>query len=200
MKSYSLALLAAVLLLAGCNQTPPATEQPTAEAPASPAAADATAVATPDASAPATNEATPAAPAAAPAETLQASFSFKPEKDADNPGQHKSSAHLLLSGAKPQDIDLGRFNGKPDVVDDAKAKLAGFPTGMLMGFRSYDASSGTSSDLAVVKQGRRLRILQRRVDEQAAAPGNFEPAREIPLAENIMVVAAPVPAAPAAKK
>jgi hypothetical protein len=91
------------------------------------------------------------------------------------------------------DIDLGRFAGKPDVVNEAKAKQAGFPNGMLMGFRSYEPSSGISSDLAVLSvDGQRLRIVQRHVEETATEPGKFETSREIPLPPNTVVVAAPM--------
>jgi hypothetical protein len=97
----------------------------------------------------------------------------------------------VLQGAKPIDIDLGKFAGRPDVVDAEKAKQAGFPKGMLMGFRSYHAASGTSSDLAVLSvDARRLRIVQRRVEETASEPGTFETSREVPLPANTEVVAA----------
>ncbi|GAC1371743.1 MAG: hypothetical protein NVSMB30_11730 [Hymenobacter sp.] len=119
-------------------------------------------------------------------------FAFKPMPNPDDPAHPRTSAHLLLQGAKPQDIDLGKFAGKPDVVDAAKARLANFPAGMLLGFRSYEASSGTSTDLAVLSvDGHRLRIVQRRVEETAPEGGHFETAREIPLPANTMVVAAP---------
>ena len=123
---------------------------------------------------------------------MQVSFSFKPVPDPDDPKHPRTSAHLLLQGSKPQDIELGKFVGKPDVVDAAKAKAANFPAGMLMGFRSYSPATGTSSDLAVLSvDGNRLRIVQRRVEETAPEAGKFETAREIPLPANARVVAAP---------
>ena len=183
------------MLLAACNQTAPETSAPTAAAPATTAAP---VVAPTDSvvAAPAA-EVAAAAPAAAPAlkeaETLKVSFSFKPAPDPDDPKHPRTSAHLLLQGSKPQDIDLGKFVGKPDVVDAVKAKAANFPAGMLMGFRSYSPATGTSSDLAVMSvDGSRLRIVQRRVEETAPEAGKFETAREIPLPANTRVVAAPM--------
>ena len=55
------------------------------------------------------------------------------------------------------EVDLGRFAALSDVVDATKAKLAGFPGSMHRGFRSYHASSGTSSDLAALGGGNRHR-------------------------------------------
>ncbi|WP_426060981.1 hypothetical protein [Hymenobacter sp. B1770] len=196
MKPFYLALGGAALLLAACNQTAPATEQPTA-APATTATTD-SAVPPPinidSAAAPADKVATAPAPALTQAETLKASFSFKPSPDPDNPSQPKTSVHLVLQGTKPMDIDLGKFAGRPDVVDAAKARQAGFPSGMLMGFRSYHAAFGTSSDLAVLSVGeRRLRVVQRRVEETASEPGTFETSREIPLPANTTVVAGSQP-------
>ncbi|WP_310395695.1 hypothetical protein [Hymenobacter sp.] len=194
MKNFYFALCAAALLV-GCNQAAPDTSAPTVSAPA-PAAVPA-APAPVDSAAKAVGGAPAPAPAAAPpvlreAETLKLAFAFRPIADPDNPGQPRTNARLLLQGAKPQDIDLGKFGGQPDVVDAAKAKLANFPAGMVMGFRSYQASSGTSQDLAVLHvDGRYLRIVQRRVEETAAEPGVFETAREIPLPANTRVVAAP---------
>ena len=199
MKS-SILTLSAALLLAGCNQTAPVTSAPTTAAPeaaATPAAvaqADsataATAAPAPDAVA-TTPEA--AKPALKEAETLKVSFSFKPAPDADDPAHPRTSAHLVVQGSAPMDIDLGKFVGKPDVVDSAKAKAANFPPGMLMGFRSYSAATGTSSDLAVLHvDGRRLRVVQRRVEETAPEGGKFETSREVPLPANTIVVAAPV--------
>jgi hypothetical protein len=137
-----------------------------------------------------------AAPSAAPAptlptdEVLKASFSFKPVPNPSDPTHPKTNAHLLIQGSKPMDIDLGNFASPPDVVNEAKAKLASFPNGMIMGFRSYQPSSGISSDLAVLHvNGRHLRIVQRRVDETAAEPGRFETAREVPMPINTKVVA-----------
>ena len=184
------------MLLAACNQTAPETSTPTAAAPettAAPAAAVPvdTVVAAPaakvEAAAPAAT-----APALKDAETMKVSFSFKSAPDPDDPKHPRTSAHLLLQGSKPQDIDLGKFVGKPDVVDAAKAKAANFPAGMLLGFRSYSPVTGTSSDLAVLSvDGNRLRIVQRRVEETAPEAGKFETAREIPLPANTREVAAP---------
>jgi hypothetical protein len=197
MKSLSMALCAAVLL-AGCNQTAPVTSTPatatpeTAATPVATAQADsATAVATAPA---ADGTATPTAtPTLKEAETLKVSFSFKPAPDPDDPSHPKTSAHLLVQGSKPMDIDLGKFASKPDVVDAAKAKAASFPGGMLMGFRSYQASTGTSQDLAVLSvDGNRLRIVQRRVEETAPEAGKFETSREVPLPGNTKLVAAPM--------
>ena len=194
MKPFYLALGGAALLLAACNQTPPATEKAIVTAPVEPpAAAPALAAAArPDtAAAP--------APAAAPAGALhdaapvRLAFAFKPAPDPDNPAQTRTSVHLLLTGSKPQDINLGKFAGKPDVVDAAKAKAANFPAGMLMGFRSYSAATGTSSDLAVLNEdGRHLRIVQRRVEETAPEAGIFETAREVVLPANTKIIVAPM--------
>ncbi|WP_210516666.1 hypothetical protein [Hymenobacter terricola] len=198
MKSFSMALGAAVLL-AGCNQTAPVTSAPTAAAPetaATPAAVKAdsatAAAAAPPADAAAAAPAPEATtPALKEAEVMKVSFNFKPSPDPDDPSHPRTSAHLVLQGSKPQDIDLGKFVGKPDVVDAAKAKAANFPAGMLMGFRSYSAATGTSSDLAVLNvDGHRLRIVQRRVEETAPEAGQFETAREILLPENTAIVAA----------
>ena len=196
MKPLYLAL-SGVLLLAACTQTAPETSTPTATAPKTPttpvAAAPADSVVTAP-SVPAT-AAAPAAPAPIlkEAETLKVSFSFKPAPDPDDPQHPRTSAHLLLRGAKPQDIDLGKFVGKPDVVDAVKAKAANFPAGMLMGFRSYSPATGTSSDLAVLSvDGNRLRIVQRRVEETAPEAAKFETAREIPLPANTTAVATPM--------
>lgn len=196
MKPIFLALSAAALLLAACNQTPPATSTPTAAAPtttAPAAAATAPASATAPTAPPA--EAAPEAAAPTPKEvvTINVSFSFKPAPDADDPAHPRTSAHLLLQGDQPQDIDLGKFDGKPDLVDAAKAKAANFPAGMLLGFRSYSAATGTSADLAVLNEdGRHLRIVQRRVEETAPEAGKFETAREILLpADTKIRVAAP---------
>ena len=199
MKSSILALSAA-LLLAGCNQTAPVTSAPTAMPPT--AAATPAAVAQADsamavAAAPATDGPATAPEATKPvlkeAETLKVSFSFRPAPDADDPTHPRTSAHLVLQGSTPLDIDLGKFVGQPDVVDAAKAKAANFPAGMLMGFRSYSAATGTSSDLAVLHvEGRRLRVVQRRVEETSPESGKFETSREVPLPANTRVVAAPM--------
>ncbi|TGE18974.1 hypothetical protein E5J99_04315 [Hymenobacter elongatus] len=116
---------------------------------------------------------------------MAVSFRFKPGAASED---RKTAAHLVLKGAKPQDIDLGQFSGKPDVVDKEKAKLAGFPSDMLMGFRSYDPGSGTSYDLAVMNVGGRLlRVVQRRVEENADKIPEFQTSREIPLPANTVV-------------
>ena len=196
MKSLYLALGGAALLLAACNQTPPATEKATTTAPAEAPVATATPAAAPAASpdsAAAAPAATSTAPAMAEATTLKLAFSFKPTPDPDNPGHSRTNAHLLLQGSKPQDIDLGKFTGKPDVVNAAKAKAANFPAGMLMGFRSYSPATGTSSDLAVLNEdARHLRIVQRRVEETAPEGGKFETSREIVLPANTTVTVAPM--------
>ena len=195
MKLRFLAVTAAVLLV-GCNQSAPDTSTPAATAPVANA---------PEAPAPAPDTAAVAAPAAtgaaAPAATIPANatlklvFDFKPAPNADDPAHPRTSAHLLLQGAKPIDIDLGKFATKPDQVDAAKAKLAGFPSGMLMGFRSYDPATGTSHDLAVLNvDSRHLRVVQRRVEESATEPGKFETSREIPIPASTTVTVAPIPA------
>ncbi|RYU81871.1 hypothetical protein [Hymenobacter persicinus] len=197
MKSVSQTLLAAALcaLAAGCNQTPPATEQ---SAPATTTTTPAAPAPTPDSAAaastiPATETPPPATvPAAAAPQTVRVSFRFKPGAAADGPSGPKTSAHLLLAGGKTQDIDLGQFTGKPDVVTKEKAKLAGFPSGMLLGFRSYDPGSGTSQDLAVMNVGgRQLRIVQRRVEENAEKVPEFQTSRELDLPANALVEVAP---------
>ena len=192
---YSLLALSMAMLLPGCNQTAPETSAPTAAAPqtAAPAAAARpdSAAAPPAATAAPVQPAAPA-PAEAETETLQVSFAFKPAPDPNDPAHPRISAHLLVRGPKPMDIDLGKFTGKPDVVDAAKAKAANFPVGMLMGFRSYSAATGTSQDLAVLSvDGHRLRVVQRRVEETAPDAGKFETARELPLPANTRVVVAP---------
>lgn len=198
MKYSSWALCAAVLLV-GCNQSAPVTSAPTVTPPAAAPAADTAtgAVSSSTAATVAQPNDKKAAPSAAPAptlptdEVLKASFSFKPVPNPSDPTHPKTNAHLLIQGSKPMDIDLGNFASPPDVVNEAKAKLASFPNGMIMGFRSYQPSSGISSDLAVLHvNGRHLRIVQRRVDETAAEPGRFETAREVPMPINTKVVAA----------
>lgn len=194
MKFSHLTLAAALVLLAGCNQTPPATEQSAPEAAATPAAPDATpaaatATAAPDTAAGAAAAAPAAAPAASATQNLTVGFAFKP--GAAGPDR-KTAAHLVVKGGKDQDIDLGQFSGKPDVVDKAKAKLAGFPSDMLMGFRSYDPGSGTSYDLAVMNVGgNTLRIVQRKVEESADKTPEFQTSREVPLPANSVVQVAP---------
>ncbi|MDO7854774.1 hypothetical protein [Hymenobacter convexus] len=195
MKSAILALSAA-LLVAGCNQNPPATSTPsnTADtAPATPIAVDSANAATstaPDAAA--TAAAPTAAPALKAAETMKVAFRFKPTDNPDNPKHPRILARLLVQGSQPLDIDLGKFPNQPDMVTGDKAKAANFPDGMLMGFRSYDAASGISQDLAVLHpDARHLRVVQRRVDETNPEAAKFETSREIPLPANTMVVAAP---------
>lgn len=189
--------LSAAVLLAGCNQTPPATSTPTADVPAgtaTPAALDSAAAATataPDATATAPEPA--AAPALKEAETMKVSFSFKPTANPDDPKRPRTSAHLVVQGSQPLDIDLGKFVGKPDMVDAAKGKAANFPADMLLAFRSYDAATGVSQDLAVLHpDARHLRVVQRRVEETNPEGGKFETSREVPLPANTLVVAAPM--------
>ena len=197
MKS-SILTLSVALLLAGCNQTAPVTSAPMATPPAAAATPAAgahanSAKATLAAPAPDAVATTPETtiPALKEAETLKASFRFQPAPDAADPAHPRTSAHLVVQGSAPMDIDLGKFEGKPDVVDATKAKAANFPPGMLMGFRSYSAATGTSSDLAVLHaDGRRLRVVQRRVEETAPEGGKFETSREVPLPANTKVVAA----------
>ncbi|MEL5994003.1 hypothetical protein [Hymenobacter segetis] len=195
MKS-SILTLSAALLLAGCNQTAPVTSTPTTAAdtaPITPIAVDSANAATstaPDAAA------TAPAPAVAPtlkdAETMKVAFSFKPTDNPDDPKHPRVLAHLLVQGSQPLDIDLGKFPNQPDMVTGAKAKAANFPDGMLMGFRSYDAASGISQDLAVLHpDARHLRVVQRRVDETNPEAAKFETSREVPLPPNTLVVAAP---------
>ncbi|MET4075981.1 hypothetical protein [Hymenobacter sp. UYCo722] len=200
MKSLYLALSAA-LLLAGCGQNPPATSTPAATAPTAapvtPVAIDSANAATstaPDATA--TAPAPVAAPVLREAETMKVAFSFKPTDNPDNPKHPRVLAHLLVQGSQPLDIDLGKFPNQPDMVTGDKAKAANFPAGMMMGFRSYDAATGVSQDLAVLHpDARHLRVVQRRVDETNPEAAKFETSREIPLPANTVVVAAPMPAA-----
>jgi hypothetical protein len=187
--------LSAAVLLAGCNQTPPATSEPAATAdtaPVTPIAVDSAAAGTttaPDATAAAPAPA--AAPALKDAETMKVSFSFKPVPNPDDPKHPRTSAHLLVQGSQPLDIDLGKFVGKPDIVDAAKGKAANFPADMMLAFRSYDAASGVSQDLAVLHpDARHLRVVQRRVEETNPEGGKFETSREVPLPANTLVVAA----------
>ena len=108
-----------------------------------------------------------------------------------------------MQGSQPLDIDLGKFPNQPDMVTGDKAKAANFPAGMMMGFRSYDAATGISQDLAVLHpDAHHLRVVQRRVDETNPEASKFETSREIPLPANTVVVAAPMPVAKkmAAKK
>ena len=190
----------AAVLLAGCNQNPPATSTPTADVPAAtatPAAADSAAAATttaPDAVA--TAPAPEAAPVLKEVETIKVAFRFKPTVNPDNPKRPRVLARLLVQGSQPLDIDLGKFPNQPDMVTGDKAKAANFPDGMLMGFRSYDAASGVSQDLAVLHpDARHLRVVQRRVDETNPEAAKFETSREVPLPANTVVVVAPVPTA-----
>ena len=200
MKPLYLALGSATLLLAACNQTPPATEQATPPA-TTPVVAEssvaAPAAARPDSTVASLRTVAVASAAAAvlsEVTTLKLSFVFKPAPNPDDAAHPRTSVQLLLQGTKPQDIDLGKFAGKPDVVNAAKAKAANFPAGMLMGFRSYSAATGTSSDLAVLNEdARHLRIVQRRVEETAPEGGKFETAREIVLSANTKIEVVPIP-------
>jgi hypothetical protein len=191
-------VLSAAALLASCNQAAPVTSAPTVAAPEqvatpdAPASVDSVQAAATTLPTDGVTSTTPTAPAPAKAETIRLAFRFKPSPDPDNPSHPRTSAYLLLQGAKPQEIDLGKFVGQPDVVNVAKAKAANFPPGMLLGFRSYSAATGTSQDLAVLNvDGHHLRIVQRRVEETAPEASTFETSREIPLPGNPRVVAAP---------
>ncbi|KUG08569.1 hypothetical protein [Solirubrum puertoriconensis] len=189
MKSYYLGMVAAALLVAGCNQSAPSTEQANAAAGTTEqaAAADSTNPAA------ATEGSKPAAAPTAPAPVAaQLSFRFEPVKDADS-GPKKTTAYLVIKGSETKEIDLGRFAGKPDVIDEAKAKRAEYPSNTLVGFRSYDPNTGTGEDVSVTPgDGARLRIQQRRIDEQADKPFTFQIAREIPLPDNTVVQVAPL--------
>lgn len=196
--------LSAALLLAGCNQTPPATSKPTVDVPAAavtpaatPAAVDSASAAT--TTAPAAAVAAPpaaAAPVLKDTETMKVAFSFKPGANPDDPKHPRVVAHLLVQGSQPLDIDLGKFPNQPDMVTGEKARAANFPAGMMMGFRSYDAASGISQDLAVLHpDARHLRVVQRRVNETNPEAAKFETSREVSLPANTVVVAAPVSAA-----
>ena len=196
--------LSAALLLAGCNQTPPATSTPTAAAPTTVAADSAAATGgamAPDATAAAPVAAAAAAPALKEAETVKISFTFKPTDNPDDPKHPRTLAHLLVKGSQPLDFELGKFSTRPDMVDETKAKSANFPAGMLMGFRSYDPMSGISHDLAVLKpDARHLRVVQRSVDETNPEAGKFETSREVPLPANTTVELGPMPKPEVAKK
>ena len=198
MKSLYFALSAAVLL-AGCGQNPPATSTPTATAPTAPStpiAVDSAAAATATAPDAVATAPVAAAPALKEAETMKVAFSFKPTDNPDNPKHPRVLAHLLVQGSQPLDIDLGKFPNQPDLVTGDKAKAANFPAGMMMGFRSYDAATGISQDLAVLHpDAGHLRVVQRRVDETNPEAAKFETSREVPLPANTLVVAAPLPAA-----
>ena len=205
MKPLYFALSAAVLL-AGCGQNPPATSTPTATAPVTPVtpiAVDSAAAVTATAPDAAATAPVAAAPVLKEAETMKVAFSFKPTDNPDNPKHPRVLAHLLVQGSQPLDIDLGKFPNQPDMVTGDKAKAANFPAGMMMGFRSYDAATGISQDLAVLHpDAHHLRVVQRRVDETNPEAAKFETSREIPLPANTVVVAAPMPVAKkmAAKK
>ena len=205
MKPLYFALSAAVLL-AGCNQTPPATSTPTTTAdtaPVTPIAVDSAAAVTATAPDAAATAPVAAAPVLKEAETMKVAFSFKPTDNPDNPKHPRVLARLLVQGSQPLDIDLGKFPNQPDMVTGDKAKAANFPAGMMMGFRSYDAATGISQDLAVLHpDAHHLRVVQRRVDETNPEAAKFETSREIPLPANTVVVAAPMPVAKkmAAKK
>ena len=205
MKPLYFALSAAVLL-AGCGQNPPVTSTPTTTAdtaPVTPIAVDSAAAVTATAPDAAATAPVAAAPVLKDAETMKVAFSFKPTDNPDNPKHPRVLAHLLVQGSQPLDIDLGKFPNQPDMVTGDKAKAANFPAGMMMGFRSYDAATGISQDLAVLHpDAHHLRVVQRRVDETNPEAAKFETSREIPLPANTVVVAAPMPVAKkmAAKK
>ena len=193
--------LSTAVLLAGCNQTPPATSTPTTTtdtAPITPIAVDSASAASgtaPLAAATAPAAASAAAPALKDAETMKVAFRFNPTDNPDNPKHPRVLAHLLVQGSQPLDIDLGKFPNQPDMVTGDKAKSANFPAGMLMGFRSYDAATGISQDLAVLHpDAGHLRVVQRRVDETNPEAAEFKTSREVPLPPNTTVVAAPMPA------
>ncbi|WP_303310057.1 lipoprotein [Hymenobacter sp. BT730] len=177
MKRFLLPLLS-VALLAACNQTTKPAEQPTSATPEQTAtdtvAADATAT-TP--AGPATAAPTAAAPAVA---DVHLSLRFKPVADAQ---PKRTQAFLKLQGPETKEIDLGSFPGKPDLIDAAKAQRAGYPAGWVVGFRSYDAASGTGADVAVLPgtDATHVRIMQRRIDEAATEPYTFQVSRELSL-------------------
>lgn len=192
MKRYAFPLLAAALLLTGCNQNPPATEQ---SAPAGAVKApeagtsDASEAAPGESGAPAPDAAT-AAPAAKPVEMA---FRFEPLKSTDG-SPARTMAYLVLSGGEAREIDLGPFAGKPDQVDAAEAKRANFPGSMVVGFRSYDPNSGTSNDLAVLPgTAGHVRIVQRRLEEGADKQPEFQTAREISVPAGVELRAAAEP-------
>jgi hypothetical protein len=203
MKRYALPLLAASLLLvASCTSNSSSSEQAAAgsaaKAPEA-GAADASEAA-PGVSG-STPEEAPAAAPAAPAKPVELAFRFAPVKDAE--GGPRSTAYLVLSGGESREIDLGPFAGKPDVVDAAEAKRANFPGSMILGFRSYDANSGTSNDLAIMQStGGRLRVVQRRLEEGSDKQPEFQTSREIPMPAGAELRAAPQAEAgkPATKK
>ncbi|KAA9333460.1 hypothetical protein F0P96_10860 [Hymenobacter busanensis] len=189
MKYVSLSLLAATLLATSCNQSAPGGEQPAGQ-PTEQAAGQSADTTASGATSTTPADAADTAPAAP--ETVQLSFRFKPVADVD-PMMPKTTAFLVMKGKETKEIELGRFIGKPDLVDAEKAKRAEFPGSMLLGFRSYDPNSGTGDDLAVMQgTGGRLQILQRRTDETADKPKEFQTAREIPMPANIQLEAAPV--------
>ena len=132
---------------------------------------------------------------------MKVSFSFKPTDNPDDPKHPRTMARLLVQGSTPLDIELGKFTTRPDMVDAAKGKVANFPAGMVMGFRSYDPMSGISHDLAVLHpDARHLRVVQRTVDETNPEAGKFETSREVPLPVNANVVAGAMPQPAGAKK
>ncbi|TYZ12596.1 hypothetical protein FY528_04675 [Hymenobacter lutimineralis] len=174
MKRLFLPVLAAALL-AGCNQTPPASEQATTTAPELTAQDTATA----GTAAPAADEAPQLKTAPGP-EPITLSLRFKPVAGAQ---PLRTEAFLKIAGKESKEINLGSFAGKPDVVDAAKAERAGYPKGWIVGFRSYEPGSGTGADVAVLPGDdlSHLRIMQRRIDESATEPFTFQIARELSL-------------------
>jgi hypothetical protein len=180
MKRFLLPLLS-VALLAACNPTTQPAEQPTTATPAQTADADTAAA---DATATAPSTTTPAAPAAAPVaaavEDVRLSLRFKPVAGAQ---PARTQAFLKLQGKETKEVDLGTFPGKPDVIDAAKAKRAGYPAGWITGFRTYDGASGTGADVAILPgaDATHLRIMQRRIDEAATETYTFQVARELSL-------------------
>lgn len=178
MKRFLVPALSAALLVA-CNPNNKPAEQPAAPAANEQTALD-TAAADASATTPATS-ATPAAPATPAVEDVQVSLRFKPVADAQ---PKRTQAFLTLKGKETKEVDLGSFPGKPDMVDAAKAKLAGYPEGWVLGFRSYDNATGTGADVAVLpgRDASHLRIMQRKIDEAATEPFTFQIARELSLA------------------
>lgn len=178
MQRYALPLFAAALLLTGCNQNPPATEQsnPTAAVKAPEAGTADASEAAPGVSGSTSTEA-PAAPVVA--KPVEMAFRFVPVKaEGGNPA--RTTVYLVLSGGESREIELGPFAGKPDPVDEAKAKRANFPGSTIIGFRSYDPNTGTSNDLAVLPStGGHVRIVQRRLEEGADKQPDFQTSREI---------------------
>lgn len=181
MKRFILPLLS-VALLAACNPTTQPAEQPTTATPAQTADADTMAAdATGTAPASQTPPAAATAPTAPAVEDVRLSLRFKPVAGAQ---PARTQALLKLQGKETKEVDLGSFPGKPDVIDAAKAKRAGYPEGWITGFRTYDGASGTGADVAILPgtDATHLRIMQRRIDEAATETFSFQVARELSLA------------------